>query len=325
MLSIFRTNQLLGGLLLIFYIVLLRSGAFVLEQSWLPTGQGILADYVYEWLGQSGFWASSLAIGLLFFQAFYVNLLVAENRLGSEVNLFPGLFLILVSSVHPDFLYLSPVLMANTFALLALGQLFNVSKQVDSSDHIFNIGFWAGMASLFYASYLLLIIVAFSGLNLLRGFKIKERLMVLIGLLCPYWLLSMYWFWNDQFFQFWQKQFLAQFDFWSFPAGMDLSVWVGLGTFGLFLLVVLLSYRSYLFKKNMQVQRMVLILFWMLMYMGLSVLFQAGIQMDHLLVLGIPLGVFLALSFSKLSPPIAEVLHLLLLAGLLIFQYRDLL
>ncbi len=316
---------MLAGLLLLFYAVLIHSSVFILEQPWMPAGQGVFSDYVYQWIGETGQSAFILATVLLFFQAFYVNLVVAEHRIAGEVNLFPGLFLIIVSSAHPDFLQLSPVLMANTFVLLALAQLLNTSKQIDSSDHIFNIGFWAGIASLFYASYLLLIVVAFSGLNLLRGFKIRERLMVLTGLLTPYWLLSVYLFWNDQFALFWQEQLWAQFVFWDIPTKMDLSVWIGLGTYALFLLVALLSYRSYLFKKNMQVQRIVLILFWMLLYMGLSVFFQAGIQMDHLLVLAIPLGVLISLNFTNLSAPIAEVLHLLLLAGLLFFQYRNLL
>lgn len=323
MLAIFRTNQLFASILLVFYIALVRASVWVAPSTWTPSGSGPLAEWVHGWSGYTGPTANIAAIALLLAHAIFLNFFISEHRLASEVSLFPGLFYILASSMLPEFLHLSPVLMANTFFLIVLSEIFATYKRVDCADRIFNIGFWAGVGSLFYSSYIFLFVVGFVGLNILRAFKVRERLMVLIGLATPYILISAYFFWVDGFFTFWQERLPGSFAFLDFTPAPNWAVFRSLSIFSILILVVLFSYRSYIVKQTMQVQRKINIIFWGLLATAFSLLIQADIGIGHLLVTAVPLGILLSFNFIRLPHRMAEVLHLLILAIVLFLQFRE--
>lgn len=320
MLSIFRTNQLLASILLTFYIVLVRISVWFVPENWEPSGYGPLSAWVYQWIGHSGTTPNLVAIVLLLLQATFLNYIISEHRLADTVSLFPGLFYVLASSLLPELLHLSPLLMANTFLLLSINEIFATYKKTDCADRIYNIGFWIGIAVLFYPAYLVFLILAFSGLNILRAFKFKERLMVLTGLLTPFLLLSAYAFWQRQLMDFLQslKDGLGFLDFTPSPA---FPTYRSLAVFAILILVVLFSYRSYQYKQVIEVQRKINILFWALLASAFSLLIQANIQIDLLLITTIPIGVMLSINFIRMPTRMAEVIHLLILAGALALQF----
>ena len=322
MLAIYRTNQLFASVLLVFYIALVRASVWLDSPAWEPSAYGPLAEWVYSRIGYAGQAADIAAMVLLLAQAFFINYFVSEHRLASEVSLFPGLFYILLSSLLPEFLYLSPILMANTFFIIVLSEIFATYKKVDCADRIFNIGFWTGVGSLFYPSFFFLLILGFVGLNILRAFKFRERLMMMVGLLAPYILISTYFFWTGEFFSFWQERLPASFAFLDFVPSLSLPVFRSLFIFGILILVVLLSYRSYIIKQTMPVQRKLNILFWGLLSTAFSLLIQADIEIAHLLVTAAPLGIMLSFNFIRMPSRMAEVIHLLMLVGVLGLQFK---
>ena len=322
-LAIFRTNQLLASILLVFYIALVRVSVWLVPATWEPSGYGPLSEWVYSRIGYAGPTADIVAMAILLAHAFFLNYLISEHRLASAVSLFPGLFYILVSSMLPEFLHLSPLLMANTFFIIVLAEIFATYKNVECSARIFNIGFWAGVGSLFYPSYLFLFILGFVGLNILRAFKIRERLMVLTGLVTPYLLLSAYYFWTGQFFTFWQERLPSSIAFLDFVPTPNWLFLRSLAIFIILILVVLFSYRSYIVKQTMQVQRKLNILFWGLLTTSFSLLIQADIEIGHLLVTAVPLGIMLSFNFIRMPNRMAEVIHLLIVVIVLFLQFSD--
>lgn len=323
MLNLFRTNQLLFSVLLIFYVAALHVAVFVTSYDWEPIGYGYLSGLVYAQIGHRGLIPDIGTIVLLSLQATAINAIVANNRLDDKVTLFPGLFYILIASALPRFLHLSPLHMANTFYLIALSELFKVYKKPSAADNIFNVGFWISIASLFYFSYSIFILLAFVGLGILRAFSLQERLMVVMGALVPYILVGVYVFWNDQWSVFVQQQLvdsIALFDFRNEP---DVVSVLKIVFVDIFLVIAIFSYSLYMFKKNIQVQKKISVLYWGLFFAAFTLCFQAGIQLDHLLVLAVPLGMLISINFTSLPSRWAEVLHLLILAVILIFQYQQ--
>lgn len=321
MLTIFRTNQLMAGILLAFYILLVRGSVFFVPVELEPEGIGPLAAWLYAWIGSSGQTPAIVAMALLLLQSFYLNYLVMEHRLATEVSLFPGLFYILMASYLPAFQYLSPVLIGNTFFLIVIGEVFATYRKTRAADRIFNIGFWSGVGALFYPAFLLLILVGFTGLNIFRAFKIRERLMVLVGVFVPYFLLGVYAFWEGTYAAF-QEQVFSGFEWLSYVPVEAARVYRGLGVMSLFILVVLFSHRTYMLKQNIQVQRKLNLIFWGLLIFTVSLLFQAQIQLDHLLVTAVPIGLLLSINFVRMPKRMAEVLHLLLLVITLALQLQ---
>ncbi|MFT5165785.1 MAG: hypothetical protein ACI8P3_001014 [Saprospiraceae bacterium] len=325
MLSLFRTNQIAFNLLLIVYILLIRGSAiFVTPAAENFTGQGVLSDWLNGLWGTTGPMAVSIGIGVVFFQALLINIVVAKFRVATTLSLFPGLFYALLASIFPEFLALSPALLANTFFILALWELFETYRKNNIAGNIFNIGFWLGIASLFYFSAVVFLVLAFIGLNVLRAFNLKELLMLLIGFLVPYLIGMVYFFWNDELGFFFQNYLLGKFSFLDFHYLNNLQSYIKLGVVAVLSLGVIISFNDYYAKRNIQTQKNITVIFWALFIAVVSFVFQTNIQVFHFLIFTVPLGILLSFNFLKLSPSIAEAAHLLLFAAVLIWQFNPL-
>ncbi len=327
MLSIFRTNQLLLGVSLIFYATLLHLSVFFLPSTGEPPPHGVLSDWVYQWIDYNSLTGDILAILLIFLQGFILNFLNLRHRLSEPVNLFPGLIFILIASLLPEFLHLSPLHMANTFYLFALMDLMSTYNKNDSAANIFNAGLWIALGSLFYFSYLIFIPLAFISLNILRAFSLRERLMILTGFLVPYLFCGLYYFWTNQLTLFADHQFVRNFqllDIRNSLSSLTTFDYVKLSIFALLLVVVLFSAERYRSRKTIQVQKKLNILFWGLLFGGLSITFQQGLQLDQLLILALPLGLLLSINFINMPKSWAEFFHIVLVIFALLLQFRPL-
>lgn len=288
---------------------------------WSPSGEGLMGGVLYEWIGSQTLTAHIIAILLLVAQGFLINSIVIENRLSNEVNLFPGVFYVLVCCLLPDFLYLSPVLIGNTFILIALVELFSTYKSPSCADRIFNVGFWTGVASLFYVPFIFYFILINAGLNILRAFNLKERLMVIIGLLVPFFLVGLYFFAIDRLDFFWENQFGSNISFLSVEG--DIGGWNGYVKALLFLaliLFVVVNNSSYLTKRNIQAQKKISILYWVMISGLLGAAFQKNLALEHFILLAPALGVFLAFTFTELKRQWAESIHFLIFLTALALQ-----
>ncbi len=321
MLSIFRTNQFFANIILLFYAVILRFSVYIVDQDVILGKGGLLSDGLNTWIGQGNWLSHTIALILVVFQAVYLNVIITQQRMASEISLFPGVFYILIASCIPDFLYLSPPLIGASFIIIATNELLKTYKQYSCADNIFNVGFWVGVASLFYFSYIIFILVGWVGLNILRAFKIKERLALLLGLFAPYFLVYTYYFWYDRTAYFWATQFGDATAFWDLVAQEPIWVYIKLGIFLVFILIALFSFRSYMYRKNIRVQKNISIIYWLLLFSAATLFIQANISTTHLFVSVVPLGILISFNFIDLSSRWAEMWHFILLVAILVFQF----
>ena len=320
-LALFRSNQLFLSILLIFYVAGLHMASFVFPTAISNSSPGILGGWLIEWINHNKIVADIITILLLFVQGVLINVMVSRHRLTPEVNLFPGVFYVLIASFIPDFLQLSPLLLANTFYIIVLMELMASYKQPFAADRIFNAGFWTAVASFFYFSYLIFLVLVLISLSILRVFNIKETIIFLIGAIIPHFLLGVYYFWYDQLPFFWERHFMANIDFFDFDWPSNMLIYIKLSFFALLLLVVLLSFGSYSYKRVIQVKKKISILFWGLFIAFFTLLFQSGVHIDHLLIIAVPLGILLSINFSKMPAQMAEIIHLVLVSTALFLQF----
>ena len=324
MLSLFRTNQLAFNVFLIFYAILLRSSSFITPaQEWLPGKSGVLSMWIFDLCNGISGLPYIVGILLVFLHGILINVIVARFRMGNEVTLLPGLCYIMLASSIPEFLNLSPILLANTFFIIALFELFGSYRQKSIVGNIFNVGFWLGVASLFYFSEIVFLIFVFFSSSILRTFRMQEILITIIGFLVPYVLTSVYFFWNDAFLWFWENQFSNNIGFLDFDITHSWGTYAKLIFFVILLIIVFLSSGSYMSKKNLQVQKNITILYWALFFSFFTIFFQANIRLEHLLIITIPLSIFLSFNLANIRQSFAEAVHLILLVCILILQYKD--
>ena len=99
------------------------------------------------------------------------------------------------------------------------------------------------------------------------------------------------------------------------------DTWVKLAIFVIATIFVLANNNFYLAKKNIQVQKKINILYWVLIAAGISAPFQADVTFEHFLLLAPTLGIFLGLSFTSMKSQWAEAIHFLMVVLVLALQF----
>lgn len=306
----------MANIFLLVYAVLVRGSALWTAGEPRMGHPGIFSQTIYQWIPPYSTTGWVVATLLVVIQGVMINVLVGRYRIASEVSLLPGLFYVLLSSFFSEFLYLSPLIMANTFFILALMEAFATYRKYQAAGAIFNVGFWTAIGSLFYVSHSVVFIVAMIGLGMLRSFNFRERLMVVFGLLTPYVLTAVYFFINNRLPVFYEVQFQNGLGIFEFPKATGLIDYVKIGLFGLLLGFLVLSYGNFTKKKNIQKQKYIDLLFVCMAVTVLTLLYQGGIQMDHLLILVPPAAILLSFAFQDARSRFAEAVHLLMLVAM---------
>lgn len=324
MLQILRSNQLLVVIIVVIYAVLFHLHAFLVPESWTPSSNGILSSFVYEWLDINSFSARIASTLLLILQALMVNRLANVNKIAKPFSYFPAGFYLLVSAYFHESGTLTPILMANTFYILAITELYKVYKKTNCTDNVFNVGLWVGVAGLFYFSMNIFLILGLLGLLSLRGLKIGDLLILVIGFFVPTFLVGTYFFWNDELSILIQHQIVENVGFLDFNYPSDWQFFARLGALVLFLLVTLASFQTYLNKQTIQSQKFITLLFAAMFVSFLSILVQHNIEADHFMILAVPLSIFLGMTFLSIkNRPIAEIFFIILFLLALCLQFNE--
>lgn len=313
-LRLLRTNHLISGALLIFYAALVRSVVFILHP-WekVPDGGGPLADLMYHFSGSTGLIPEIVSIGIIYINALIINYLVARNFLAKEINLFPGLFYIIVSSSVPDFLGLSSLHIANSFLLMACFSVFEIYKKNSVAKYIFNAGILIGISSLFFLPYAIFFLWLVVAVNSLHGIKLSYIFMGLTGLIIPWFYTFLYAYWVGETEQYFNSFILEQIGFLQFDFGKSLIDLLPLSIFAFLVLVALAGYNSSLSKKKFEEKKKINLLYWLIFFGGIVLLFCTPATPEHLVVLTIPVGVLLSFGFTRMKPPFDGLYHFLLL------------
>lgn len=321
MLELFRKDQPISYILLFFYCLLLRIPAFISETNWAPLSTSAFSDIVYNAIGYTSMAAQITGTLLIFIQSIMINIMVNNNRITRENSFFPGLFYVFVMTMFPDFNYLSPALMANTFVILALLNVFNSYKKSGNSSEIFNAGIFVGTAMLFDFSYCIFFISGFVGFLIVRSFRFIDRVQYVLGFIIPVFLGATYYFWMGQLDEFLLK-FPQNIKFLDWVANVNYILYIKLAILIFLLLLIIFNYSNYGKKNNVHAMRKVDVLIWFMILPLLTFTFQAGIRLDHFLIIASPMGILLGFSMLLIgNKQIAEVVHLILISVSFLFQY----
>lgn len=147
----------------------------------------------------NAFTASLLAFGFLYVQALLITYMVNEYKLMTKPNYLPGMAYLIITSLLPEWSFLSAPLVATTFVIWMFIKLFRLYNTANAKAQVFNIGLLAGISSFIYFPSVAFSICILLGLVILKPFKLNEILLFLIGALTPYYFYAFYLFLNNQF------------------------------------------------------------------------------------------------------------------------------
>ncbi|MDO1444808.1 hypothetical protein Q0590_01030 [Rhodocytophaga aerolata] len=158
-------------------------GFMMYKQIWSDVSP--LSGFVY-WLldlfvGRSQLSYQILALMLVILQGLYFNHSLQKHQQYPEKSNLPLLLYVLCMGLFFDFFTLSPMLMSITFLLLALDGLFSHINDEASNDEVFSIGFYIGVATLFYFPLALFAAYAFICFLLLAATNARKYFLMLFG------------------------------------------------------------------------------------------------------------------------------------------------
>ena len=325
MLALFRTNKFFANIFLLFYILLLWASIFFVEHEIIPSSGSYFYSLIDYLLEEGSLRRKMLALIFVFLQAVFINYLVGKQKMTEDITLLPGVFFILFSSFSPQFFDLSPQMFGNFFLILALNEIFGTYNKYSCADSIYNIGLWIGLASLFYISYAVMLLLAWLGLGVMRAIKLKERLMMIVGFLSPYALVMTYKYWTDDLANFYNIQFSKNVAFLDFVGDYSIHNLYVIGFFILCVLVAFLSMKIYSYRMKISIQKSLNILYMFLAISILTLLFQKSVNIQHILVLIPALSILISINFVKMPSHWGEILHLGMLVSVLAWQFFPLL
>lgn len=218
----------------------------------LPATDGRLYTAFIETIngtGSGAVIASLLALFLLYVQALMVNFMINEYRLTMRPTFLPAMAYMLITSLLPEWTYMSAVLLSNTLVILMFIILFGLYNVGVGNGKIYNIGLLAGLASYIFFPSVFFSLSIIMGLMILRPFRMNEVFLLLMGALTPYYFYAVYLFLNDRF----TVQTFIQALYVQLP-GMPRSLWVVASTVLLCIPFFLGGYYVQLQLRKMLIQ-----------------------------------------------------------------------
>lgn len=178
----------------------MSEGADLYIQLWdniapLAAGAYWLIDLLF---GRSLLAYQIISLFLVAVQAGIFNRLLLNNKAFNENSYAPALIYAICMSLFFDFFTLTPILMSLTFILIALDRLFDhMEIRAKRDEQIFSIGFYIGIASLFYLPIIILAPAILLILAFFTGTVFRRYLLLSFGVALPFLLLIAYYLLKD--------------------------------------------------------------------------------------------------------------------------------
>lgn len=309
------------------YALVIRSVVILFPEARMP-GEAF-GSWGSEFVLNSHSWGAGeffLSTFLVFFQAILINRLFIRQSMVGEINLFPGLCYILLTALHPSFIGISSLLLANTTLLFALSYLFDVLKKERQEETRFMAGWWLAVSGLLYSPYFALLIFGLIAISMLKTLKAKDIFQFMTGYFCPFiigWMVRV--IVTDDMSPVMLDMF-ADFGWPSIAPIKATTDIITLSVMCLLLLISILSYSQIIARKNIHAQKKIDTIYTMVLFCIPMALFLPLISIQYLMILAIPFALFMAILLRMIRhPAIAESLHFILFITALVTQFISIL
>ncbi|MCG9880012.1 MAG: DUF6427 family protein [Bacteroidia bacterium] len=325
MLEIFRSNTIFSVAGLLLFTILLRLAMFFSPVLVEPDIHTPFAEIVFNWLKNHqlfNYQLPLLASLLIFIQAILINYIASEHDILYKGSVMPGLFYVLLNSIYPEQLWLTPQLLANTFLILILYRLCYLYESEKPLFLVFDASILLGLGLLL--DYDLIIYLPFILLSVLfmTAFQIRYWMAAFIGILIPAYFLGVIFFLNNQL-----KDFLVSFEYslaksYLNPIGIT---WIeGIIWFiiiPIFVVSTLLLQFNFL-RNKVKTRRIQVIILLMQAFGVISVFAENQMYVYGLCFLSVSLSVIMANYFIRSQRKILkDILFALMILCILYYQY----
>ncbi|MCW3108845.1 MAG: hypothetical protein JWQ09_3351 [Segetibacter sp.] len=134
---------------------------------------------------------------IVIIQALRLNYLFNDHRMYSKVNFLAAMVYILLTGIFKEWSNLTPALIENILVIWLFAKTVRLYNNPNPKTLLFNIGLLIGASIILYHPSALLILVAFFAVMVVRPFIITEWLVLLMGVIFPFYFLASYLYLTD--------------------------------------------------------------------------------------------------------------------------------
>lgn len=277
-----------------------------------------LADPAHA--GQMG-----LAIGggvLCLLESLLVNRIINRHKVSNRKNYVGGILFVIFSSMIPECLIIGPALIAALFLLLALDQLFDLSRPEKLYGNKFDLGFLTGIATLIYFPAIFMLPLMIIGFLTMRTGTLKGILIIFTGFLAVLAVVFTYYLWYDRL-----SEMLP--DIANLPnkkpfALVHLTHWQEICIAWILLVGawILANVPAILYSSVIQTRKYITILILSGVFSLAAIALVFNFNLTHLIFLLTSLSILSAMYFveTKMSL-VAEILFIVLILSVFTFEY----
>jgi hypothetical protein len=143
-----------------------------------------------------------IAFTLLYTQAIMLNKIVVNQRLLQKTTYLAGMAYLLITSLFTEWNHLSAPIIINSLLIWVLSELCKLHNNPNPKSLLFNIGIMIGLATFFYFPSIAFSLLVVVGLIITRPFRVPEWVMVVLGILTPYYFLISWAYLTDRMKEF---------------------------------------------------------------------------------------------------------------------------
>ena len=265
-----------------------------------------------------------LALALLLAQALRLNFVLNRADVHPERGYVVALTYMVLASVTTELDILSPLLLGQTFIVLALSALLPTSREGYDNRRLFRAGFLVGVAALCYLPLALFLLVGLFAVIIFAANSFRSFLLLLCGFGFPYAVAATFFLYNDALPEFRQYHLVPTLSGLVLGAdGLPLALqWRLLVLPGTVLLLALARSFTTSLGLVFQIKFQQLMLVWLLVA-GLMVAVGRGTAPGTLALLLPPLTYFSLFLWQKAPRRwVLEGLFVVVLGGVVVVRYR---
>jgi len=323
-LQLFRDNQIFTILFVFLYFLLFGANIWFYpnDLSSFEVLPSTLGAWTMHWIKHPTINKIAFSI-LLLAQAFSVNAIVNNFRLTKHYSYITAACFILLHFSYSSIDSCSPPMLANTFLLWSLYSMCSSYEKRVSLGTIFNIGFSAAIATLFYNGFSCYFCWIIIGLFIVRSFDFQEFILLIAGFFIPFLLLGTYHFSSGHLSQWMAQELSLHYSTMLVHYDTNVALYLLLGIFALPLLLAIGNLQSLYFKTTAREKKYINVVLLMPFMALFSFLFQADLYAYHFVLFIIPLSILLSITLqSYKSLAASEAIHFVLFMLCLGIQYQ---
>ncbi len=209
-----------------------------------------LANYIYS---------LPVAVQIVLFhalivtQALRINMVTQDLRMFAAVNYVPAMTYVLLTGLLMQSDIITETLVSNSLTLWIFIKLSRLYNNPDPKTLLFNIGIIAGISILLFHPFSILIMVVLFALAVVRPFRIAEWLVLLMGILLPYYFVFIGLFLKNKFAL--APTFLPTISFGSPLHSLDKLYLINIGFVAFALLVGLYQLQLHVGRLVIQIRK----------------------------------------------------------------------